>query len=62
MNEAKEELKQLLDLKKRNYAKYVKQVHEPHRSEKKAQELQLLKEKIHHPVRKSKRISPGMQV
>jgi hypothetical protein len=51
MEEAKAELKQLMAQKKKNYAKFVAHVFQPHISEQKSQELMAIREKIHHPVR-----------
>ena len=53
MEEAKNELKQLLREKKRSYSRYVSDVHKPISSFHKAKELENLKERLRHPVRKA---------
>ena len=62
MEEAKNELKQLLIEKKRSYARYVSDVHKPQRSMFKAKELENLKDSLKHPVRQSKKFTPGTSV
>jgi hypothetical protein len=59
MDEAKKELKQLLFEKKLSYSRYVADIHRPSRNELKTMELENLKERIKHPVRRTKYISPG---
>lgn len=59
MEEAKEELKALLQDKKANYAKYVRDIHKPAISFSKQVEMQNLKDRLKHPVRESLRVSPG---
>jgi hypothetical protein len=62
MEEAKAELIHLLAKKKKNYARYVSQVYVPHHSEKKAQELLHIKEKLKHPVKQSHKLPPGTRI
>ena len=62
MEEAKAELRHLLMQKKKGYARYISQVYQPVHSEKKAQELLALKEKLHHPIRQAHKVSPGTHV
>lgn len=52
-------MKKLLIDKKDNYAKYVKEMHLPHKSKKKEKELQELREALHHPVRHTVKYPPG---
>ena len=51
MEEARAELKALLQDKKANYAKYVKDVHTPVVCFTKRVEMQNLMERLKHPVR-----------
>lgn len=53
-----EEKKQMLN-RRVNYAKYVKQVHLPPKSDKKAYELQHLISGLKHPVKVSSKANPG---
>ncbi len=62
MEDARQELATLMQDKKNNYAKYVREVHLPIVSLKKQQELKHLKDKLKHPVRQSQRICPGLAV
>ena len=59
MEEAKKELKQLLFEKKKSYSRYVADIHKPNASTMKAKELENLRDRLHHPVRQSQRVSPG---
>ena len=59
MEEAKKELKQLLFEKKKSYSRYVGDVHRPNISKIKAKELENLKERLHHPIRMTQKVSPG---
>jgi len=45
--------------KKRSYSKYVGDVHKPNASHLKSKELENLRDRLHHPVRQTVRISPG---
>lgn len=51
MEEAKQELKQLLFEKKKSYSRFVADVHKPHVSILKSKELENLKDQIKHPIR-----------
>ena len=53
MEEAKSELKQLLNDKKKSYARYVQDVHRPSTSYSKAKELENMIERIKQPIRSS---------
>lgn len=57
--EIKEEMKKLLIDKKENYARYVREMHLPSKSQKKEQELQSLISQLHHPVRNPIKYPPG---
>ena len=59
MEEAKQELKQLLFDKKKSYSRYVSDVHKPTPSMMKSKELENLKDQLKHPVRQSQRVPPG---
>lgn len=59
MEEAKKELKQLLFEKKKSYSRYVGDVHRPNPSQIKSKELENLRDRLHHPIRESVRVSPG---
>ena len=59
MQEAKAELQALLMDKKANYARQVRDVHTPHVSSTKQQEMKDLKARLKHPVRSSSKASPG---
>ena len=54
----RQEKAQLLH-RRRNYASYVKQVHLPPKSEKKAHELQSLVAGLKHPVKQAVKAGPG---
>lgn len=56
------EQKQLLIDKKENYARYVKEMHFPHRSPRKIKELDRLVTTLHHPVKSQMKFSPGYKV
>ena len=51
MEEAKNELKQLMIEKKNSYARYVSDVHKPTPSLFKSKELENLRDRLKHPVR-----------
>lgn len=57
--DTKEEMKRLLIEKKENYARYVKEMHLPLKSQRKERELIQLKEGLKHPVREAKKYPPG---
>ena len=59
MEEAKEELKQLMADKKVNYAKYVQECHMPSVSFTKQKQMENLIDRLKHPVRDSTKVSPG---
>ena len=59
MEEAKQELKQLLFEKKKSYSRFVQDYHKPSISVIKSKELENLKEGLHHPVRQGQHVSPG---
>ena len=52
-------MKKLLIEKKVSYAKYVKEMHLPHRSKKKEKELKELIESLKHPVKNPVKYSPS---
>jgi hypothetical protein len=58
----KEEMKKLLMDKKENYAKYVREMHLPQRSQKKTKELEGLIKSLKHPVKQTKRYTPGSSI
>lgn len=60
--ETREEMKKLLIEKKDSYARYVREMHLPQRSQKKIKELAKVIEHIHHPVRHKVKYPPGLEM
>jgi len=60
--ETKDEMKKLLKEKQDNYARYVREMHLPHKSKAKEQELSDLISSLKHPVRKAVKYPPGAEL